>query len=94
MCLIKGIRNPSSVPHDVNSLSRACAALALSGLLVGGLVFPKVGFHLTKRLGIHSTRSAPSGRLLEPRLSDSGHSELKSMDKGVVVGTLGKVTVG
>ena len=61
MCLKKGIRNPSRVPHDVNSLSRACAALATGGLLVCGLVFPKVGFHLTKRRGILSTRKHTLG---------------------------------
>jgi hypothetical protein len=50
--------------HDVISSSSACTALALGGLLVYGLVLPKVGFHLTKRRGVHSIRSAPSGCLL------------------------------
>ena len=61
MCLKKWIQNPSSVPHDVNSLSLACAALATGGLLVCWLVFPKVRFHLTKRRGILSTRKHTLG---------------------------------
>jgi hypothetical protein len=68
MFLKKGIQNPSRVPHDVNSFSSACAALATGGLLVCRLVFPKVrliyGFHLTlltKPRGILSTRKHTLG---------------------------------
>jgi hypothetical protein len=68
--------------HDMTCLSCACTALALCCLLVCGLVHLEVGFHLTKG----STRSTPLGGILEPRLSGIGQSELKSKNKGVVVG--------
>jgi hypothetical protein len=67
--------------------------LALNGLLVYELVFSNVGLHLKKRWGIHSSGSATSGLIPEPMLIGSGHSELKSLDNGVVVETPGKVTV-
>jgi hypothetical protein len=80
ICLKKGIQNPSRVPHELNSVRRACAVLATGGLLVCGLVFPKVGFHLTKRRGILSTRKHTLGwqpGASETMLSGSGPSEVK-----------------
>jgi hypothetical protein len=48
----------SRVPHDV---IRVNCTRTVGGLLVYGLVFPKVGFHLRKRRRTHTTKGAPLG---------------------------------
>ncbi len=70
----------------------ACVFICFYALGLGAIaqglatdwVFPKVWFHLTKHLGIHSIRDAR----LDSMLSGSGHSQLESLDNGVP----GKVT--
>jgi hypothetical protein len=109
MCLKKGIRNPSRVPHDVNSLSCACTALATGGSLVYRLVFPKVrrsGF--TRQSAGESARSMRSMRSMRGGFMYYAHPGVATwspcsvsavtlggnpLDIGVVVGEQGKATV-
>jgi hypothetical protein len=58
---MKEIRNPIRMPHDVICVNCAWTALALGGLLVYGLVFPKGRIHLTKHRGIHIHQKANQG---------------------------------
>jgi hypothetical protein len=91
MRLIKGILNPSRVPHDVKHLSCACTALTISCLLVYGLVFAKVRSHLIKLREIHSTRKRTLG-WLQPGAHAQWQWSL-CLDIGEVVGAQGKATV-